>query len=41
LHHHLVAEVIGIPTTLTIIRHTEKLDVTVTPEELLRDVQKN
>jgi S1-C subfamily serine protease len=41
LHHHLVAEVIGIPTPLTIIRHTEKLDVMVTPEELLRDVQKN
>jgi S1-C subfamily serine protease len=41
LHHHLVAEVIGIPTPLTILRHTEKLDVTVTPEELLRDVQKN
>jgi S1-C subfamily serine protease len=41
LHHHLVAEVIGIPTQLTILRHTEKLDVTVTPEELLRDVQKN
>jgi S1-C subfamily serine protease len=24
LHYHLVAKVIGIPTTLTIIRHTEK-----------------
>ena len=41
LHHHLVAEVIGIPTTLTILRYTEKVDVTVTPEELFRDVQKN
>jgi S1-C subfamily serine protease len=41
LHHHLVAKVIGIPTVLTIIRHTEKLDVVVTPEELFRDSQKN
>jgi S1-C subfamily serine protease len=41
LHHHLVAEVIGIPTPLTIIRYTEKQDVIVTPEELFRDVQKN
>jgi S1-C subfamily serine protease len=41
LHHHLVADLIGIPTTLTLIRYTEKVDVTVTPEELLRDVQKN
>ena len=41
LHHHLVAKVIGIPTVLTVIRHTEKLDLVVTPEELLRDNQKN
>jgi S1-C subfamily serine protease len=41
LHHHLVAKVIGVPTVLTILRHTEKLDVVVTPEELFRDVQKN
>ena len=36
LHHHLVAKVIGVPTVFTIIRHTEKLDVIVTPEELKR-----
>jgi S1-C subfamily serine protease len=41
LHHHLVADVIGIPTPLTIIRYTEKQDVIVTPEELFRDIQKN
>ena len=41
LHHHLVANVIGIPTTLTVIRHTEKLDLVVTPEELFRDNQRN
>jgi S1-C subfamily serine protease len=37
LHRHLVASVIGIPTVFTVIRHTEKLDVIVTPEELKRD----
>lgn len=41
LHRHLVANVIGIPTVLAIIRHTEKLDVVVTPEELFRDSQRN
>jgi S1-C subfamily serine protease len=41
LHRHLVAKLIGTPTTLTIIRHTEKLDLTVTPEELVRDNQRN
>jgi len=41
LHHHLVANVIGIPTTLTVIRHTEKLDLVVMPEELFRDNQRN
>jgi S1-C subfamily serine protease len=41
LHHQLVAKVIGIPTVLTIIRHTEKLDLVVTPEELFHDNQKN
>ena len=41
LHHHLVAKVIGVPIALTVIRHTEKLEVVVTPEELLRDNQKN
>jgi S1-C subfamily serine protease len=41
LHRHLVADDIGIPCTMTIIRHTEKLDLVVTPEELFRDTQKN
>ena len=41
LHRHLVADAIGIPTVLTVIRHTEKLDVVVTPEELFRDNQRN
>jgi S1-C subfamily serine protease len=41
LHRHLVAKVIGIPSLITIIRHTEKLDLVVTPEELARDFQRN
>ncbi|MEJ0088845.1 MAG: trypsin-like peptidase domain-containing protein [Limisphaerales bacterium] len=41
LHRHLVAKVIGIPSLVTIIRHTEKLDLAVTPEELARDHQRN
>jgi S1-C subfamily serine protease len=41
LHHHLVAKIIGVPVVLTVIRHTEKLEVVVTPEELLRNNQKN
>jgi S1-C subfamily serine protease len=41
LHRHLVAKVIGIPLLATIIRHTEKLDLVVTPEELARDNQRN
>jgi S1-C subfamily serine protease len=41
LHRHLVARVIGIPSLVTIIRHTEKLDLVVTPEELARDNQRN
>jgi len=41
LHRHLVAEVIGVPSTLTIIRHTEKLDLAVTPQELVIDHQRN
>jgi S1-C subfamily serine protease len=41
LHRHLVANVIGIPSMVTIIRHTEKLDLFVTPEELARDNQRN
>ncbi|MGA2030396.1 MAG: trypsin-like peptidase domain-containing protein [Verrucomicrobiota bacterium] len=41
LHSHLVAKVIGIPSLVTIIRHTEKLDLVVTPGELARDNQRN
>lgn len=41
LHRHLVAKAIGVPTVFTIIRHTEKLDLVITPEELFRDNQKN
>jgi len=41
LHRHLVAKVIGVPSLVTIIRHTEKLDLVVTPEELHSDNQRN
>jgi len=41
LHRHLVAKVIGIPSLVTVIRHTDKLDLVVTPEELARDHQRN
>ncbi len=41
LHHHLVARVIGIPSQITVIRHTEKLDLTVTPQELAINHQRN
>ena len=41
LHRHLVARVIGIPSLVTVIRHTEKLDLIVTPEELALDNQRN
>lgn len=41
LHRKLVAQVIGRPVPLTLIRYTEKLDLTVIPEELLRDHQRN
>ena len=41
LHRHLVAKVIGVPVQLTVIRHTEKLDLTVTPEELAASNQRN
>jgi S1-C subfamily serine protease len=41
LHRHLVANVIGIPMTITVIRHTEKHDFVVTPEELAHDNQRN
>jgi len=41
LHHHLVADVIGVAKLVTFIRHTEKLEVLVTPEELVRNHQRN
>jgi S1-C subfamily serine protease len=41
LHRHLVAKAIGIPARLTVIRHTEKLDLVVTPQELAQDPQRN
>jgi S1-C subfamily serine protease len=41
LHHHLVARVIGEPSQITVIRHTEKLDLTVTPQELAINHQRN
>ena len=41
LHRHLVARVIGLPSLVTVIRRTEKLDLVVTPEELIRDNQRN
>ena len=34
LHRHLVASAIGIPTQMIVIRHTEKLELVITPEEL-------
>jgi S1-C subfamily serine protease len=41
LHRHLVAAAIGIPTPVTVIRHTEKIQLTVTPEELALANQRN
>ncbi len=41
LHRHLVAGVIGVASLITVIRHTEKLDLVVTPEELARNHQLN
>ena len=41
LHRHLVAMVIGVPVQLTVIRHTDKLNLTVTPEELAPANQRN
>jgi len=39
LHRHLVAKAIGIPSQITVIRHTEKLELVVTPEELAQNSQ--
>ena len=41
LHRQLVAGVIGVASLITVIRHTEKLDLVVTPEELVRNNQRN
>jgi S1-C subfamily serine protease len=41
LHRHLVAKVIGVPLPITIVRHTEKVDLIITPEELAGDHQRN
>ena len=41
LHRHLVAKVIGIPSPITVIRHTEKLELVVTPQELAVNHQRN
>ena len=41
LHRHLVAKVIGVPSHVTVIRHTEKLDLVVTPQELVVNHQRN
>jgi len=41
LHRHLVARVIGVPSPITVIRHTEKLNLTVTPHELVINHQRN
>jgi S1-C subfamily serine protease len=41
LHRQLVAKVIGVPSLITVLRHTEKLDLVVTPEELARNHQRN
>ena len=41
LHRLLVAGVIGLPTPITLIRHTEKLVLVITPEELAKDNQRN
>jgi S1-C subfamily serine protease len=41
LHRHLVASVISVPSLITVIRHTEKLELVMTPEELARNSQRN
>jgi S1-C subfamily serine protease len=41
LHRHLVAAAIGIPTQVTVIRQTEKIDLTIIPEELAPVNQRN
>jgi S1-C subfamily serine protease len=41
LHRHLVAAAIGIPSQITVIRHTEKIRLTIIPEELASENQRN
>jgi S1-C subfamily serine protease len=41
LHHYLVAKAIGVPSRITVIRHTEKLELVVTPEELAQNIERN
>jgi S1-C subfamily serine protease len=41
LHRHLVAGVIGVPSSISVIRHTEKLDLVITPQELAANHQRN
>jgi S1-C subfamily serine protease len=41
LHRHLVASAIGIPVQFTVIRHTEKLSIIITPEELAPEARRN
>jgi S1-C subfamily serine protease len=40
-HRHLVADVIGVQSRITVIRHTEKLELFVTPAELIRNHSRN
>ncbi len=41
LHRKLVAGAIGIPVMVTVVRHTEKLQLAVTPEELIPESRRN
>ena len=41
LHRHLAAELIGIRSQITVIRMPEKLELIVTPEELITDHHRN
>ena len=41
LHRQLVGSAIGIPTRIIAIRHTEKLELSITPEELAQTHQSN
>lgn len=41
LHRHLVAAVIGIPAPITVFWRTEKIHLTIIPEELAPANQRN